>query len=377
MSYTGERFLPTESNHEMNIEHYQRYRFALQLVKGKTILDAACGEGYGSYLLSQEATHVFGMDIDAVVVSEASKKYTASNLQYLVGNVSSLPFENGSFDCVVSFETLEHIDSDSQIKFLSEIKRILKPDGILIMSSPNKAVYTDLVQGKNKFHIKELYCNEFIELLKNYFQYFINYSQYPDTGYFICSPNETLTIEYNGKAIEKSSRSVEQARSAFFELAVYVEQKISGLQKLFDRTFITNTPTWNMARKINTPNPDEPIIQSHILYTKSKEYGFVEDIIRLSKKSQVDYFKLKYDAVTFHFNHCRYAGDNTFDFPFCIYIQYLSDGCEVSCDITSDSVKLSYNPDVLAEEGKEYMDTACNELLKLLEEKMNDKSPEN
>ena len=204
MSYTGERFLPTESNHEMNIEHYQRYRFALQLVKGKTILDAACGEGYGSYLLSQEATHVFGMDIDAVVVSEASKKYTASNLQYLVGNVSSLPFENGSFDCVVSFETLEHIDSDSQIKFLSEIKRILKPDGILIMSSPNKAVYTDLVQGKNKFHIKELYCNEFIELLKNYFQYFINYSQYPDTGYFICSPNETLTIEYNGKAIEKS-----------------------------------------------------------------------------------------------------------------------------------------------------------------------------
>ena len=135
-----------------------------------------------------------------------------------------------------------------------------------------------------------------------------------------------LQRRYSDKAIEKSSRSVEQARSAFFELAVYVEQKISGLQKLFDRTFITNTPTWNMARKINTPNPDEPIIQSHILYTKSKEYSFVEDIIRLSKKSQVDYFKLKYDAVTFHFNHCRYAGDNTFDFPFCIYIQYLSDG---------------------------------------------------
>ena len=186
-----------------------------------------------------------------------------------------------------------------------------------------------------------------------------------------------LQRRYSDKAIEKSSRSVEQARSAFFELAVYVEQKISGLQKLFDRTFITNTPTWNMARKINTPNPDEPIIQSHILYTKSKEYGFVEDIIRLSKKSLVDYFKLKYDAVTFHFNHCRYAGDNTFDFPFCIYIQYLSDGCEVSCDIIPNSVKLPYNPDVLAEEGKEYMDTACNELLKLLEEKMNDKSPEN
>lgn len=186
-----------------------------------------------------------------------------------------------------------------------------------------------------------------------------------------------LQRRYSDKAIEKSSRSVEQARSAFFELAVYVEQKISGLQKLFDRTFITNTPTWNMARKINTPNPDEPIIQSHILYTKSKEYGFVEDIIRLSKKSLVDYFKLKYDAVTFHFNHCRYAGDNTFDFPFCIYIQYLSDGCEVSCDIIPNSVKLPYNPNVLAEEGKEYMDTACNELLKLLEEKMNDKSPEN
>ena len=55
-------------------------------------------------------------------------------------------------------------------------------------------------------------------------------------------------------------------------------------------------------------------LSSHTFYILSqKEYGFVEDIIRLSKKSLVDYFKLKYDAVTFfHFNHCRYAGDNTF-----------------------------------------------------------------
>lgn len=75
-------------------------------------------------------------------------------------------------------------------------------------------------------------------------------------------------------------------------------------------------------------------------------------IMHLPKVSEIDYFNLEHDEITFHFNHCRYAGNNTFDFPFSIYIQYLSDECELSSDITTNSVKLPYNPDILAEEGK-------------------------
>ena len=73
--YTGERFLPDECQGEMAIEHYQRYQFARQLVKGKKVLDAACGEGYGSNLLSRTAACVCGLDLDQGAVDSARQKY--------------------------------------------------------------------------------------------------------------------------------------------------------------------------------------------------------------------------------------------------------------------------------------------------------------
>ena len=72
--YTGERFLPQECRGEMAAEHYQRYRLAAQLVKGKKVLDAACGEGYGSSLLAEEAEEVTGLDIDKEAVENANHK---------------------------------------------------------------------------------------------------------------------------------------------------------------------------------------------------------------------------------------------------------------------------------------------------------------
>ena len=180
-----------------------------------------------------------------------------------------------------------------------------------------------------------------------------------------------LQRRYSDKAIEKSSRSVEQARNAFFELAIYVEQKISGLKKLFDNVFVTNEKPKIIIKKVDIFNPLKAFSEPD-QYTVPKKYSSVMKIMHLPKVSEIDYFNLEHDEITFHFNHCRYAGNNTFDFPFSIYIQYLSDECELSSDITTNSVKLPYNPDILAEEGKKYMDIACNELLKQLEEKMND-----
>ena len=66
MKYSGERFLPGECKGEIAVEHYQRYQLACQVVSGKIVLDAACGEGYGSSLLAQHAKKVIGLDIDEI-----------------------------------------------------------------------------------------------------------------------------------------------------------------------------------------------------------------------------------------------------------------------------------------------------------------------
>ena len=203
--YTGERFLPEECRGEIAAEHYQRYQFAKQFVKGKIVLDAACGEGYGSSLLAEEAEEVIGFDIDKEAVENANRKYGNQKLSYLNGSVEYLPFENQSFDVVVSFETIEHVGEEIQRKFLEEICRVLKPEGTLIMSTPNKAVYTDLVEGENPFHIKEFYVKEFREFLGGRFAHMEFYCQYPNLGYFITREGESFNI-YNkkGKTQEES-----------------------------------------------------------------------------------------------------------------------------------------------------------------------------
>lgn len=206
--YTGERFLPEECQGEIAMEHFQRYQFAKQLIKNKKVLDSACGEGYGSSLLAQEAGCVVGLDLDEEVIKKAGQKYGNEKLSFHAGSIEKLPFEDASFDAVVSYETIEHVPAEIQKNFLSEIRRVLKPGGMLIMSTPNKAVYTDRVKGQNPFHIKEFYVKEYREFLENYFPEIEMFCQYPDVGYFISRENETQNL-YNKKEIhQEDSRYV-------------------------------------------------------------------------------------------------------------------------------------------------------------------------
>ena len=163
---TGER-LEFYAFSDVTIEHLHRYAIALEFVKNKKVLDIASGEGYGSFLLSKQASFVYGVDIDEESIVEAKEKYQENNLIYLVGSTSNIPLEKNSIDVVVSFETIEHHNHHDQM-FL-EIKRVLKEDGILIMSSPDKKYYSDLTGLINKFHVKELYFEEFKSLSKKYF----------------------------------------------------------------------------------------------------------------------------------------------------------------------------------------------------------------
>lgn len=169
LEFTGERFLP-DCPREIWYEHYHRYAMARPLVAGKKVLDAACGEGYGSHLLSQSAKSVLGVDLSESTITHAQNTYQADNLSFIQADVLQLEMlPDCSFEVVVSFETLEHLVEHQQL--LSEFKRVLVDDGLLIISTPDKAEYSDKQNHHNQFHLKELYQNEFDALLSSEFSY--------------------------------------------------------------------------------------------------------------------------------------------------------------------------------------------------------------
>jgi ubiquinone/menaquinone biosynthesis C-methylase UbiE len=167
LTFTGERFLPNEAG-EMWAEHWHRYHAIQHLVADKRVLDVACGEGYGSALLSRTAAEVSGVDISNEAIAHATAEYlTQKNLKFIEASCTQLPFADHSFDVVVSFETIEHITEHDA--FLDEIKRVLTVDGLLIISSPNKAEYSDARNFQNEFHVKELYRDEMATLIEKRF----------------------------------------------------------------------------------------------------------------------------------------------------------------------------------------------------------------
>jgi ubiquinone/menaquinone biosynthesis C-methylase UbiE len=174
--YTGER-LETHEQGEGMIEHLHRYAIAMDRCNGKVVLDIASGEGYGSNLLATVASKVTGVDIDAGTVRAANEKYAAKhgNLEFIQGSADSIPTSPGLFDAVVSFETIEHHDKHKEM--MKEIKRVLKPGGLLIISSPDKLFYSDKPGTTNPFHVKELYKDEFRLLLTSYFKNVVLYRQ--------------------------------------------------------------------------------------------------------------------------------------------------------------------------------------------------------
>jgi ubiquinone/menaquinone biosynthesis C-methylase UbiE len=189
MEFTGER-LVTDIKGQIAIEHLHRYAIAAELCKGKTVLDIASGEGYGSNLLSKSANIVKGVDISEEAVIHAARKYTSSNLEFRKGSVLNIPFEDSFFDVVISFETLEHIVEHELM--LKEVKRVLKPDGLFIVSTPNKLYYSDKTNHKNEYHHKELYFEEFEALLKPFFKTQKFYFQNFFNGSLVFSNNNTF-----------------------------------------------------------------------------------------------------------------------------------------------------------------------------------------
>jgi SAM-dependent methyltransferase len=167
--FTGERYLPGVVG-EIAYEHCHRYAFARRYVAGRRVLDAACGEGYGSALLAGVARDVIGVDIEASVVAEANARYgQRGNIRFETASVTRLPLSDASVDVVVSFETIEHLAAADQPQMLAEFARVLAPDGLLILSSPNRPEYSDARNYANPFHLCELDRDELAQRLNAHF----------------------------------------------------------------------------------------------------------------------------------------------------------------------------------------------------------------
>jgi SAM-dependent methyltransferase/GR25 family glycosyltransferase involved in LPS biosynthesis len=168
MMFTGGRYIPGAGG-AIALEHEHRYRFCLDLTVGRTVLDLACGVGFGSAMIAERAELVWGVDVDLQAVSHARQNYQRANLQFLVGSCSAIPLADASVDVVVSFETIEHHDEHEAM--LDEVRRVLRPDGVLIISSPDKRTYSGEKKFRNEVHFKELYAEEFAAQLEGRFKH--------------------------------------------------------------------------------------------------------------------------------------------------------------------------------------------------------------
>ena len=174
VSNDGERIVIDDWNSALHshdfvvLAHVHRYMWVQQYLNNLVCLDAGCGAGYGTHFLARNGVNkIIGVDISKEAIKYDQKRFKAANLEFKEMNVTNLKFVSNSFDAVISFDVLEHLNEIDQHKFIEEIARVLKPNGVGYIGCPN---IKKVVSWSSRFHLRELSREEFEMLLKEYFQ---------------------------------------------------------------------------------------------------------------------------------------------------------------------------------------------------------------
>lgn len=164
---TVERIIESEVDDNAWRQHISRYEFAKPYVEGKPILDIACGTGYGTFFLARSCnTKIIGVDVSNEAVNHAKTHYSHPGLEYRLGDAMDLSPYKG-VGAVVSLETIEHLQDPD--RFLTEVVKLLPPEGTFIVSTPNRASGKLTDKPRNPFHVREWNAEEFMALLSKYF----------------------------------------------------------------------------------------------------------------------------------------------------------------------------------------------------------------
>jgi ubiquinone/menaquinone biosynthesis C-methylase UbiE len=286
---TGERMIPEHhKGHNIYGAHIGRYKAGMELVKNKIVLDIACGSGYGTQLMATVAEKVYGVDVDKDTIAYAKENYGADNIIYKLGNGTAIPLNDNSVDIVVSYETIEHIDDYEG--FIKEVKRVLRPNGTFLLSTPNDIEYIE----DNHFHLHEFTYDEIKNLVNKYFKYHKDYFQtlwlyssilpaemqtseweHPVSTintlslspeqciyfFMICSDNEiseyikpqgVIGEHYRLRDVQAANKKTHEKHSALVKIKEETEDLLGEKNRLQQELVaIHNSKSWKLARKIS------------------------------------------------------------------------------------------------------------------------------
>jgi 2-polyprenyl-3-methyl-5-hydroxy-6-metoxy-1,4-benzoquinol methylase len=159
-TFTGER-LPGGGDAEFGIDmerHVAAYRYAAERAAGRSVLDAGCGEGYGSAFLARHAARVVGVDRDEAIAI-ASARYRDPRLVFRALDLMQLPSLAERFDLVASFQVIEHLPDPAG--FLGALKACTAPGGTLLVTTPNRL----MTVSENPYHLREWTAPEMAALV--------------------------------------------------------------------------------------------------------------------------------------------------------------------------------------------------------------------
>ena len=228
---------PADEKWAQFADHVARYAFAMDYAKGRTVLDAGAGLGYGAAMLrAGGAARVVAVDIDPNVIAEAQSRYGDGGIEFLADDCQSLTKAVGPFDLICSFENIEHLPQPEQ--FLKAAASRLAPNGLLIISTPDRAATEPFVNGRpvNPYHFHEWYRDEFMELLGRYFSR--------------CE----LRVQVKSNALERRTQAAE---ALVRHLKRNPLARLTGIAKFALR----RRSYWAPIRDLATPSPtDCPIV---------------------------------------------------------------------------------------------------------------------
>lgn len=208
--------------------HLARYNYAATFTEGLRVLDIATGIGYGASIIATEgkAKEVFGADVSPEAIEVAKQKYPRNNINFTVVSGNQLPYENDFFDIIVSFETIEHTDNPEF--FLTELKRTMKKNGTLLISTPNKRFHSF---GKSKpwnpFHTIEYYPAQFLSIITKEFGDPIFWG-----GQELLTPTLKNMAKYNWTEFQYYELRHHQTRSKYFKMLINLKKQLFRFKKL-------------------------------------------------------------------------------------------------------------------------------------------------